>query len=359
MPAQSPVPKISMAVAHSLTIVIPTYRRSAFLRRSLERLHDQCPPAVRLVILDNASPDDTEQVVAESAARFASGQLRYVRHPANIGACANLLRAFEVADTEWVWVLGDDDEVLGDAVRLIEAAIHDHSDATCLSFRSLDNGKPRPRRCVTTSIGLCDFIDKLDYFCDILLMSTNVYRVAAIQRFLRVGYFQCNSFAPHVAMLLGCLRDLPAAKVVLATEQVVKWNAAAPGKTWDFSAVNRGILELLRFAPNTKARQVLAHKIAIVFSRAPYAPSPVRLISTIGQGKEAVQDQLELYGFLASQLPSYLFGCGVMLLLSAIMAVTGGLLPASVRAFRRTFRRQPNKLAYRPPFASAIEGDRN
>jgi abequosyltransferase len=348
-----------MAVVHSLTIVIPTYRRSAFLRRSLERLHDQCPPTVRLVVLDNSSADDTKQVVAESAARFATGQLRYVCHPVNIGACANLLRAFEVPETEWVWVLGDDDEVLSDAIHTIEAVLSRHLDAACLSFRSLTDGEARPRNSTIISVGLPDFIEKLDYFCDVLLMSTNVYRVSALQRFLRVGYFQCNSFAPHVAMLLGCLRETPDAQVVLASEQIVKWNRADPGKTWDFSSVSRGILELLRFAPDAKARRLLARKIAAVFSRVPYAPSPARLITTLAQGEEAVQDQLELYGFLASQLPSYLFGCGVMLLLSAITAATGSMLPNSVRAIRRSLRRQPYEVAYRPPFASAIECDRN
>ncbi len=57
----------SPSEAPLLTIAIPTYNRSRYLREFLEALLPQIESAgdVELLISDNASPDDTAQMLAE------------------------------------------------------------------------------------------------------------------------------------------------------------------------------------------------------------------------------------------------------------------------------------------------------
>jgi glycosyltransferase involved in cell wall biosynthesis len=90
-----------------LDLAIITYNRSAALERTLEQLFDspfaECP----ITVLDNCSTDDTPTVCRRWAERFAD--LRIVRHRHNIGLSGNYLRAVELSNSTYTWVLSDDE----------------------------------------------------------------------------------------------------------------------------------------------------------------------------------------------------------------------------------------------------------
>jgi glycosyltransferase involved in cell wall biosynthesis len=90
-----------------LQLAIFTYNRADSLRRTLDALAASPASSCRLTILDNASTDHTEFVCSEALSRFP--QIRVIRHPKNIGASPNYLRAVETIETEYAWILGDDD----------------------------------------------------------------------------------------------------------------------------------------------------------------------------------------------------------------------------------------------------------
>jgi abequosyltransferase len=95
-----------------LTIAVPTYNRSTCLAQLLEILAPQLAGETRveLLISDNASPDDTPDVVA--AFREKGLALTYSRNETNIGADANFIRCYEMARGEYVWIFGDDDIIV-------------------------------------------------------------------------------------------------------------------------------------------------------------------------------------------------------------------------------------------------------
>lgn len=92
-----------------LTIAIPTYNRARYLEELLSSLFDQliAEPRVELIVSDNASPDETPELVEEFRKRGL--QLRYIRNETNIGSDANFLQCFEQALGKYVWLFGDDD----------------------------------------------------------------------------------------------------------------------------------------------------------------------------------------------------------------------------------------------------------
>jgi glycosyltransferase involved in cell wall biosynthesis len=86
-------------------VVIPTRNRCGLLRRSVESVLAQTEPRFVLVVADNASEDDTAEVVAA----FADPRIRYDRRPHDIGYAANFEQALRDVTTDYVTILPDDD----------------------------------------------------------------------------------------------------------------------------------------------------------------------------------------------------------------------------------------------------------
>jgi len=99
-----------------LTFSIPTWNRAPFLAELLETLLPQFTGETRaeLLISDNHSTDETEDVVQDFQARGLP--CRYVRNAENIGSDANFLQCFQLAAGKYVWVFGDDDLLMPNAL---------------------------------------------------------------------------------------------------------------------------------------------------------------------------------------------------------------------------------------------------
>lgn len=108
-----------------LTIAIPTYNRSRYLRELFSTLIPQLKGQsdVELLISDNCSTDDTPDLVGNL---LASGcDVRYLRNDVNIGSDANFMQCFQRAQGRYVWVMGDDDVVLPGAIDKILYLLRD------------------------------------------------------------------------------------------------------------------------------------------------------------------------------------------------------------------------------------------
>ena len=49
----------------TLTIAIPTFNRAKYTRRALQSIAEQYDDRLEIIVSDNASPDNTEEVVRE------------------------------------------------------------------------------------------------------------------------------------------------------------------------------------------------------------------------------------------------------------------------------------------------------
>ena len=92
-----------------LTVAIPTYNRSRYLRELLENLQAPLRGELRveLIVSDNCSADDTPAVVAEFQARGM--QIHSIRNSVNLGADGNFVQCYEAARGKYFWIIGDDD----------------------------------------------------------------------------------------------------------------------------------------------------------------------------------------------------------------------------------------------------------
>ncbi|WP_020168555.1 MULTISPECIES: glycosyltransferase family 2 protein [Methylotenera] len=101
-----------------LSIAIPTYNRANWLKLCLDELLPQVIAVgnnVDVTVYDNASPDNTAEVVQTYLDSGLS--LNYVRNAENIGSDRNIAQCFNFAKGRYVLILGDDDVVLEGALR--------------------------------------------------------------------------------------------------------------------------------------------------------------------------------------------------------------------------------------------------
>lgn len=181
-----------------LTIAIPTYERPGALLKVLVRLLPQLTTACRVTLLDNASPSGFPPAIAELVAPYGDA-VRIVRNRVNIGMAGNFLRCFELCETEWLWLLCDDDVPTEDAVRAILAHTKRYPEAVFVNFTNALVTRQEP--IVTT--GVDDLVARIDHFGLVLFASVGLYRVRALLPHLRMGFHHAYTMAPHLAMVLA------------------------------------------------------------------------------------------------------------------------------------------------------------
>ncbi len=116
-----------------LSVIVPTYNRSAMLARALRRLTRQTSAhaPVEIIVVDNNSADDTARVVAEfgEGVRYVFEPKQGLSHARNAGIAASLYSVIAFTD--------DDVEVAGNWAAVIERELEDHPDVDCVGGRVL------------------------------------------------------------------------------------------------------------------------------------------------------------------------------------------------------------------------------
>jgi glycosyltransferase involved in cell wall biosynthesis len=87
----------------SYTAVIPAYAAAPFIAESVASILSQTVPPVRIIIVDDGSPDDTASVVAA-----LDGPVTYVRQE-NTGPGGATTRGISMVETEYFATLDQDD----------------------------------------------------------------------------------------------------------------------------------------------------------------------------------------------------------------------------------------------------------
>jgi glycosyltransferase involved in cell wall biosynthesis len=109
-----------------VTFCIPTYNRSRYLDSLLGCLVENLasfPHSYEIFVSDNASDDDTPDIVANYRDRLP---LRYVRHAENRGGRANWQYMMANAAGMYVVYVADDDAIMGDRVADVITVLQRH-----------------------------------------------------------------------------------------------------------------------------------------------------------------------------------------------------------------------------------------
>ena len=103
-----------------LAIAIVTFNRAALLDELLQSASTMTTAPDRIVVVDNASTDDTQEVVTRWQAKIGPDVLVNHRMETNTGGAGGFSEGTKVAlelGAEWVWLMDDDVEILPDALE--------------------------------------------------------------------------------------------------------------------------------------------------------------------------------------------------------------------------------------------------
>jgi glycosyltransferase involved in cell wall biosynthesis len=102
-----------------VTVLVPTYNRAHWLGGAIESILAQTYADFHLVVSDNASTDATRETVA----RFEDPRVSYLPLEEHIGLNEHFNLCFDRTDTEYLFVLPDDDRMLPDLLERTVAVL--------------------------------------------------------------------------------------------------------------------------------------------------------------------------------------------------------------------------------------------
>ena len=98
-----------------ISIIIPTRERGFYLASSIRTVLEIDDPAIELIVADNASTDDTAQVVAG----FTDARLVYLPSDRRVSMRENFNRALAASTGDYAIFIGDDDAVISGQFRFL------------------------------------------------------------------------------------------------------------------------------------------------------------------------------------------------------------------------------------------------
>ena len=119
--------------------------------------------------------------------------LQYHQNIYNIGGNANILRAVEISNTEYSWIIGDDDEwYLSHINELIDLLKSDSPDIIRLGWLVSDNsrGKTLDSEVLRSQ--------ENQFFGSVSMISATILRRSLIVKYLRDAYANISNFYPQI-----------------------------------------------------------------------------------------------------------------------------------------------------------------
>jgi len=96
-----------------VSIIVPTYNRSNLVVRAIKSVLAQSFADFEVIVVDDASTDDTQQRIAE----LKDPRIKIIRHEKNKGAPAARNSGIKASQGEYIGFLDDDDEWLPDKLE--------------------------------------------------------------------------------------------------------------------------------------------------------------------------------------------------------------------------------------------------
>jgi GT2 family glycosyltransferase len=141
-------------------VFVPCYRYGRFLATCVESILSQRGVDVRVLILDDASPDETEAV--GRVLERGDGRVEYRRHAANLGHIATYNEGLAWATADYVLLLSADDALVPGALARATRVMDAHPEVTLAYGRDVTfTSDIPPRQTGTVAVHARDEV--LDY----------------------------------------------------------------------------------------------------------------------------------------------------------------------------------------------------
>lgn len=224
-----------------LTIIIPTYNRKSRLKRTLDLLEIQSNHYFDVIILDNNSDYNIEELFTDRRDDFIN-KIKVVHNKTNIGMVANLANAFIQQMEGWIWMLADDDLPSIYAVEIIHREISRAGQTGAINFLIYDiSGKASDQgRDFKSLHELLDFYRQIisdgcnERECsgDFIYFSNKVYNTFYIKQYYQQIFTYAYSGIPQLIPILFMLNE-GTASLHISNEKIVAYEEA-DGDHWNW-----------------------------------------------------------------------------------------------------------------------------
>jgi len=128
-----------MSDVADLSVVMPTFKHAQFLPRALDALLSQSVRARELIVVNDASPDETQEILDRYAANDAT--LQVIRNETNQGVTKCIEIGIARARGKYLYCAASDDYVLPGFIEKTVGALESHPQAgLCSSYFSIRDG---------------------------------------------------------------------------------------------------------------------------------------------------------------------------------------------------------------------------
>jgi glycosyltransferase involved in cell wall biosynthesis len=110
----------------SVDVIVPCYRYAHFLRECVESVLSQSGTSVRVLIIDDASPDNTSEVASELAKQ--DRRVTFLRHSVNRGHIATYNEGIDWTAADFYLLLSADDYLLPGALHRAATLMESHAE---------------------------------------------------------------------------------------------------------------------------------------------------------------------------------------------------------------------------------------
>jgi glycosyltransferase involved in cell wall biosynthesis len=227
---------------NTLSIVIPTYNRPNQLVKSLKVLIPQCSQSnCKIIILDNASPLPISDLIQQHFPDYAE-LISVTRNITNIGGNANIISCFSACQTEWMWLLGDDDLPTADSISIITKHISEAQKHTIFINFSIN------KWCNHENTLIESYDEMLKRFSDpavvgnCLCISASVWRRSNFKEVIKIGFQHTTTCAPHLIMLM---HQIKAGKQLSLSQSSIISEKDIPQESYSKIMVSTGIYQIL------------------------------------------------------------------------------------------------------------------
>lgn len=216
-----------------LTVVVPTYNRKHQLIRllkSLERQH--AIERYYLVILDNHSDYDVKSSLSKEFSSDFIDNIALYRKPYNTGGDYNISSAFLYAKSDYMWIIGDDDEVLDGCFDIIEEDVAKYPDIPYFKYHNKGHSS-YDNDLIIRNISEFEHYFKSHCFRggDVIFVSNNVYNLKAAESLIPSSLYYSYCSIPHTLPMLRCLQE--ERPFVWSHREIVQFNAPE-NDHWDY-----------------------------------------------------------------------------------------------------------------------------
>lgn len=188
----------TVLIKNKLSITIITYNRANLLNETLKEVLNSPFGSCDITILNNASTDNTIEICSNYIENYPN--LSIVTNIFNIGGDANILRAFEYASKEYLWILADDDKYnFSYCEDVINHLLEGNIDLIHVGAHTDTEWKYGGRLSTTKEL----VKEGYTFFRFSSFLPCNIFKISTIKPYIIDGYKNINNLYPHMPYLLS------------------------------------------------------------------------------------------------------------------------------------------------------------